>query len=59
MKPTVCPSCGVVSDTPHTTEQQCIDALNDEIARTREILEHVKRPPVPEAELDHDKSEFV
>jgi hypothetical protein len=49
----------MVSETPHTTEQGCIEALTDEIARTREVLEHVKRPPAPQAERDPDKTEFV
>jgi hypothetical protein len=39
-----CPFCGVATDAPHETQQGCIEALNAEIARMREILESVKSP---------------
>ena len=37
-----CPFCGVVTDVPHETQQLCIDALHEEIARMRNILGQVK-----------------
>jgi hypothetical protein len=39
MKASVCPLCDVVSDVPHHTQQGCIDALQKEIARIRQVLE--------------------
>ncbi len=52
-----CPFCGLVTDVPHETQQGCIDALQDEIARVREILE-ISRPtdaPLPETEADEHR----
>jgi len=43
----VCPFCGVVTDSPHETQQGCLDALHAEIARLRAVLEHVKSAEVP------------
>ncbi len=39
---TNCPFCGVVTDVPHNTQQGCIDALHDEIARMRQLLEQLR-----------------
>jgi hypothetical protein len=39
-----CPFCGVTTDVPHETQEGCIQALHDEIARMRGILEHVRTP---------------
>jgi len=47
MKTVLCPFCGVVSDTPHETQEGCIDALHAEIARTRQVLETVTEPLPP------------
>jgi hypothetical protein len=33
-----CPFCGVVSETPHETQESCIAVLQAEIARTRALL---------------------
>lgn len=49
-----CPSCGLHADAPHETQEECIQALHDEIARTRSILERVRpwgfpRRSAPEA----------
>ena len=33
-----CPFCGVFAETPHTTQERCIDALKVEIERMRELL---------------------
>lgn len=38
-----CPFCGLATEVPHETQQGCIDALQAEIARVREILE-IARP---------------
>ena len=35
-----CPFCGTATDVPHETQQGCIEALQREIARVRDILEH-------------------
>lgn len=35
-----CPFCGTVTDVPHETQEGCIEALQREIARVRDILEH-------------------
>jgi hypothetical protein len=37
-----CPFCGVSTVVPHETQQGCIDALHDEIARMRGILDHLR-----------------
>ena len=52
-----CPFCGLVTDVPHETQQGCIDALQNEIARVREILE-TSRPadtPPPQPEGDEHR----
>jgi hypothetical protein len=41
MKFTVCPFCGVASDTVHDSQQACIRALQTEIERTRQVLTQV------------------
>ena len=42
-----CPFCGVVTETPHETQEECIEALHEEIARIRHVLSHVKSAEVP------------
>ena len=37
-----CPFCGVFTETPHRTQEVCIDALNVEIVRMRELLDQVR-----------------
>ncbi len=49
MKAALCPFCGVVSDAPHETQQACIEALQSEIARTRQVLRNVTEPLPPAA----------
>ena len=56
MKAEICPSCGVVSDVPHETQQVCIDALQREIARTRRILERTKLLAAVPSSDDQDPS---
>jgi hypothetical protein len=47
MKAVVCPFCGIASDVPHETQEGCIQALQAEIARTRQVLESVTEPLRP------------
>ena len=54
MKVKVCPFCGVVSEGPHETQQACIDALQSEIARTRQVLQNVTEP-LPAASIAEEK----
>jgi hypothetical protein len=44
MKAVLCPFCGVVSESPHETQQACIEALQSEIERTRRVLQNVTEP---------------
>jgi hypothetical protein len=37
-----CPFCGAVTGLPHESQGACIAALQEEIARTREMVERVK-----------------
>jgi len=50
----LCPFCGVVTETPHESQQGCLTALAAEIARLREVLDHVQstRVPGPPREVD-------
>ena len=50
----ICPFCGVPTTTPHTQEG-CIQALHEEIARMRAILEQVQSAEVPGPALDPDE----
>lgn len=38
----VCPFCGLATDVPHETQEGCIRALHGEIARMRQVLNHVR-----------------
>jgi hypothetical protein len=40
----VCPFCGLSTALPHDTQQTCIEALHAEIARMKELLDHVRLP---------------
>jgi hypothetical protein len=42
MNATRCPFCGLITETPHETQEVCIEALQHEIAHVRGILGHVK-----------------
>ncbi len=53
----VCPFCGVVTETPHETQAGCIEALNAEIERMRAVLEHVHSAAVPGPPGDDDEAE--
>ena len=48
----VCPFCGVVTDTPHESQQGCLAALSAEIARLRAVLAHVHSARVPPPPFD-------
>ena len=53
MTANACPFCGLATDVPHETQEGCIEALHEEIARVREILGLVKprdTPPPREAD---------
>lgn len=43
-----CPFCGVATDQPHETQESCIQALHEEIARMRAVLAHVYSAAVPD-----------
>ena len=59
MKAAICPFCGIVSDAPHTTQEGCIEALQNEITRTRQVLEHVTEPlRPPTLAIDEDPQAF-
>ena len=47
-----CPFCGVVTETPHETQEGCIQALQAEIARVRDVLSHVQSVEVPQPRED-------
>jgi hypothetical protein len=51
----ICPFCGVVTETPHETQAGCIVALNGEIARMRAVLEQVRSTAVPGPVLHDDE----
>jgi hypothetical protein len=54
----VCPFCGVVTETPHENQQVCLEALAAEIARLRSVLEHSASASVPvPPEPDEDPEE--
>jgi hypothetical protein len=55
MKVVLCPFCGMATNLPHEAQGACITALNEEIARTRHVLENITeplRPPVASADED-------
>ena len=47
MKFTVCPFCGVVSESPHDSQEACIVALQSEIESTRRVLIQVGEGTMP------------
>jgi len=53
----ICPFCGVVTETPHETQAGCIEALNAEIARMRAVLQHVHSTAVPGPLPQDDEAE--
>lgn len=57
MKAVVCPFCGIVSDDAHETQVACIQALQAEITRTRQVLERVTEPlRPPKIAIEEDPS---
>jgi coproporphyrinogen III oxidase-like Fe-S oxidoreductase len=48
-----CPFCGVATDVPHETQEGCIEALHDEIARMRGILDRLRPLGRLASPLDH------
>jgi len=51
---TSCPFCGANTALPHDSEEACIAALQEEIARTREIVRRVR--PIAESVLGDDQN---
>lgn len=47
-----CPFCGVLTDSPHESQQGCLTALAAEISRLRAVLDQVQstRVPAPRSE---------
>ena len=43
-----CPLCSVATTKPHESHEDCIGALQEEIARVRAVLEHVQSSAVPD-----------
>jgi len=43
----ICPFCGVGTETPHETQEGCIEALHAEIARMKSVLGQVQSAEVP------------
>lgn len=43
----LCPFCGVVTETPHESQQGCLAALSAEIGRMRAVLDQVHSTKVP------------
>ena len=52
MKFTVCPFCGVVSESAHDSQEACIRALQSEIERTRRVLIQVTEHRLPSGSPD-------
>jgi hypothetical protein len=50
MRVTACRFCGVPTDVPHETQELCIAALQDEVARMRDMVTRVKKP-APDSEI--------
>jgi hypothetical protein len=48
----VCAFCGLATESPHATQVACIEALHEEIARVREIVERVKEVVEPPADAN-------
>lgn len=57
MHATSCPFCGIVTEVPHETQEGCIAALHEEIARVKAVLEHSRpmhAPPPPDDPDEQD-----
>ena len=55
MQVRTCPFCGLSTESPHETQASCIAALQAEVSRMRELLDHLKpagAPPAPPADPD-------
>ena len=52
-----CPFCGVPSPAPHESQAQCIEALQAEIARVRDVLSHVHSVAVPAPQAPDDPTD--
>ena len=45
----VCPFCGLATESAHETQSACIEALQTEISRVRQIVDKVKEDQEPTA----------
>jgi hypothetical protein len=43
----VCPFCGLATELPHETQAICIEALQTEISRVREVVDRFKAAAGP------------
>lgn len=59
MKSIACPFCGMAADVPHNTQEACIEALHQEILRTRKFLEHTKALELKSSEMNEQGPEVV
>lgn len=53
----VCPFCGIMTETPHENQLGCLAALAEEIARLRNVLEHTAPAAAPAPASDSDESD--
>lgn len=51
----VCPFCGIMTETPHENQLGCLAALAEEIARLRSVLEHSAPAAVPGPARESDE----
>ena len=54
MQSTICPFCGLTTSVPHETQEGCIRALQEEIARIRQL---VQSKPTPNEVQDRPREE--
>ena len=50
----ICPFCGLAADVSHETQEGCIAALHEEIARMRNILANARPTRTPQEPDDRD-----
>ena len=54
---TSCPFCGASTDLPHESQEACIAALHEEIARTRQFVKRVKPVAAPPSANDQNPAD--
>jgi hypothetical protein len=50
----VCSFCGLAAESPHETQAACIEALQTEISRVRQVVDKLKDPGEAAMEPAHD-----